>query len=418
MKIKNNFIKSILTLMAGSSVAQLLPVLIMPVLTRVYGAEELGVLANYLALVAILSIFLTLRLDMAVVLLQKENHAISLVKLCIKIALVLACVMLSFLVSYRFFIEFYQFSFESWWFLVPISAFLTACYAVLLAWLNRKKDYRGMSTSRVVQSGSISFLQMIACLFPLGSGGLIIADILGRAFAVIVLLKKKISICLFNLERKSKKQLVLLRKYSHFPRYEMPASLLNISAHQLPFVALPMLFSTTVTGMYFLVFRVMLLPSSLIGSAVTEVFRMHAIEDIKQTGNCQKLFIETAKLLFILAITPFLFIIFFAPWFFSFVFGEQWYIAGEYARILAPLALLQFVSSPLSCILIVREKLQLDMILQGIFLCCVILSLFLGWYSKSLIGLMVLLSASGCLFYIGQIVGAYYHSQAYRAIGG
>lgn len=410
MQIKDNFLRNVFTLITGSSLAQLFPILIMPILTRAYEASELGMLASYLAVVAMLSIFLTLRLDMAIILIHRENNATSLVKLCIKISLSLSVVLLLLIVGYQIIANHYQMTYEYWWALIPISAFLTACYALLLAWLNRKKDYKGMSTSRVVQSGSISLLQVLACLFPLGGIGLIFADILGRFFAVTLLLKRKVTINVFNLGKKTKRQLLLLRKYSDFPRYEMPASLLNVSAHQLPFVLMPLIFSNAATGMYFLVYRVMLLPSSFIGAAVSEVFRMQAVEELNKTGSCRLLFIKTAKSLMALSAIPFLVVAIFSPWLFSFLFGQQWYLAGEYARILAPLGFLELTSAPLSCILIVREKLKLDMVLQGAFLCLVCLSLFIGWYCGSLKILLILLSISGCCFYIAQIVASYHYS--------
>ena len=53
-----------------------------------------------------------------------------------------------------------------------------------------------------------------------------------------------------------------------------------------------------------------------------------------------------------------LLIIGFLPFLFSFILGNQWRIAGEYAQILSPMIALSFISNSLSGILIVKEKLK------------------------------------------------------------
>jgi O-antigen/teichoic acid export membrane protein len=93
------------------------------------------------------------------------------------------------------------------------------------------------------------------------------------------------------------------------------------------------------------------------------------------------------------------------------VFGPEWREAGEYAQIIAPLALIQFVCSPLSYVLIFREKLFLDLKLQVFFLILVVTALFLAAELNSIIATIWLLMISGVIFYLITLLFSYRHSK-------
>ena len=192
-----------------------------------------------------------------------------------------------------------------------------------------------------------------------------------------------------------------------FPLLEAPASLINTLAHQLPFLVFPLIFSSVIAGQYFLVDRVLIIPASLIGSAVFEVFKNKAQEDFARNGNCTPIFVKTGIALLAIGSLPALVLLFFAPNLFSFVFGPEWSKAGEYAQILTPLAWVQFVASPLSYVLVFREKLWLDLKLQATFLFLVLTALFVGAELTSVEVSLRLLVGAGIFFYAAQIYFSY-----------
>ena len=49
-KIKSDFIKNILELATGTSIAQFIPILISPILTRIYTPEDFGLFALFIAI--------------------------------------------------------------------------------------------------------------------------------------------------------------------------------------------------------------------------------------------------------------------------------------------------------------------------------------------------------------------------------
>jgi O-antigen/teichoic acid export membrane protein len=55
---------------------------------------------------------------------------------------------------------------------------------------------------------------------------------------------------------------------------------------------------------------------------------------------------------------------FFGPWIFGFVFGEEWYDAGVYAKFLSIYVLMAFISAPIASVFNVYERMDLQLTLN------------------------------------------------------
>lgn len=406
--VKSEYVRNVLTLMSGTTIAQAIPVAVTPILTRIYTPAEFGLFAVYMALISVGVMIATGRLEMAVLIARKDSEALQLAVISLVISGVI-----SFLAMIAITIWGQQIAvlaglpeLETWLYIVPFSIFLFSVYKVLLHWLNRKKQYELMSRSRIAQSGSISALQMVVGLAAKIPAGLALADCLGRVAALLFIfrrVKATVKLPEFNRAR----QYALIRRYRKFPFLGSPASLLNILSLQMPYVVIPAIFTSAVAGMYFLVFRVLMLPIALIGESMMEVFRSRAMEDLKEHGTCRPLFIKTLLSLVVIGLPPTLLLILFGREIFAFVFGEDWREAGRYAAILAPMALFRLSCAPLSGVLFIREKLKLILLLQSFFFVMVAISLVLGWMQQDPVLLVSFLSVSGCLFYLLQALSSF-----------
>ena len=408
---KSEFTRNVLTLMTGTSIAQAIPVAISPILTRIYTPEDFGVFASYIGFVGILGALSVGRLDMAIMLPRKNEDAIRIILVALIISLIFVFIQYFSIFTMDRLEEYTNFSILSWHYLIPCGVFFHGFYSIMLSWHNRKKNYDLMSQSRIIQSSSISVLQVVVGYFNKFNFGLIVSDLIGRLISIILIVKK--SNLLTQVPKFNKvKKIALLKRYKKFPLLEAPASLVNVSAHQLPLIFLPLIFSPAIAGQYFLVYRVLMLPTSFIGSAVLEVFKNQSQEDFRNTGSCRAIFMKTGFALFFMGLVPTSILIIFAPSLFSFIFGEEWRNAGEYAQILAPLVLIQLVSAPLSYILVFREKLFLDLNIQIFFLILVISVLWFATVSVNIENSIWWLMLSGCIFYFIQLVFSYKYSKS------
>ncbi|MCY4364083.1 MAG: oligosaccharide flippase family protein [Gammaproteobacteria bacterium] len=406
--IKSEYARNVLTLMSGTTIAQAIPVAITPVLTRLYSPAEFGLFAVYMALIAIGTMIATGRLEMAVLIARKDADALRLALISIAISGVFSILALCVIIIWgqQIAAASGQPEIGDWLYIVPFSIFLFSVYKVLLHWLNRKKHYELMARSRVTQSGSISVLQVIVSLGTKITPGLALADCLGRALSLVLILGRiRHTVKLPGFHRA--RQLALIRRYRNFPFLGSPTSLLNVLSLQLPYVIIPALFSSAVAGLYFLVFRVLMMPISVLGEAMMEVFRNKAAEDLEQHGTCRPVFIKTLSSLVIIGLPPTLLLMIFGREIFAFIFGEDWREAGLYATILAPMALFRLVCAPLGGVLFIREKLKLVLFLQSLFFLMVALSLALGWVYDDAVLMVVFLSVSGCLFYLVQALNSF-----------
>jgi len=407
-RLTSEYARNVLTLVTGTTIAQAIPVALTPFLTRVYSPEEFGLYGVYIALISIGTMIATGKLEMAVMIARKKSEAMQLAILsCIFSGLFSIFILFAAIIwGEQIAILTAQPDIGEWLYIVPLSIFLFSVYKVLLHWLSRNKLYEMMSHSRVAQSASISILQIIAGLVNKITPGLILADCLGRTISLVIIFKRirhTFPRPGFNLL----KNLALIRRYREFPFLGSPAGLLNILSLQLPYIIITVIFSSAIAGLYFLVFRVLMMPISLLGESMMEVFRNKAIENLDKYGTCKPVLLKTMRFLIMVGILPTLLLIIFGQELFAFIFGEEWRKAGFYASILAPMAFFRLVCAPLSGVLFVREKLQLILVLQAVFFLLVALSLILGWIYENPVLLVTALSVSGCLFYIAQALNSY-----------
>jgi O-antigen/teichoic acid export membrane protein len=381
LKPKSDFSRNVLTLMTGTTIAQAIPIAISPILTRIYTPNDFGLFALYMSIASILSVAATGRYELAIMLPKKDKDAIN---------IVLISILISFLLSFISLIIVFFFNasitkllgnpqISSWLYFIPITILLTGVYQSFNYWNNRKKQYKNLATSRVVRSGSTAIVNLSMGFQAIGSSGLILGGIIGQLIGTFflgrLLFKEKKN--LFK-QIKKLKIFILLKRYIRFPKFDILASILNASSHQITHILFNTLFNSTIAGYYYLTQRIISVPITFIASAISDVFRESASQDFNKLGNAKKIYISTFKKLFILSFFPSIFLYIFAIDLFIFIFGEEWKVAGEYARIMTPMLFLRFISSPLSFMLYIGEKQQLNLFGNFLFLILTILSFYLA----------------------------------------
>jgi O-antigen/teichoic acid export membrane protein len=138
-------------------------------------------------------------------------------------------------------------------------------------------------------------------------------------------------------------------------------------------------FSTTIVGYYDLSFRILQLPTNLIGSAIGQVFYQRAAE-AKIEGTLHSLFENVFRLLVIIAVFPMIILIVLGRDLFVLVFGINWTTAGEYAQILSCWFFFCFISSPLSTLYLVLEKQEFGLKWDTVNFSTRLVSLFIGCF--------------------------------------
>lgn len=392
LSFKSRYVRNIATLMTGTALAQAIPIAISPILTRLYSPEDFGIFALYMAIVSIVSVAVTGRYEMAILLPKKDGDAFNVMVL----AMGLSCAVsgLLFLLVVLFNQSLTELlgmpGLSRWLYWVPVSTLLVGVYQSLNYWSNRKGHYRRLAVSRVTQSGSSAMVQLGGGYTGSGAAGLVGGQLIGQTLSSVVLGKLIYKDDRAEVGKITKPRLVAMaRKYSNFPKYLIAAHGINIASSQMPVIILGMLFNTATAGFYTLTQRVMGAPMSLIAGAIGDVFRQEASQSYIQQGSCKEIYQKTLKRLVLIAAPLSVLFFFVAPWVFGFVFGPAWHVSGEYAQILTPVLFFGFVVSPLSSMFMIAEKQRVDLAWQVCFFIAVGGSFFIGMlFSSAKVSLM------------------------------
>ena len=371
------------TLITGTTVAQVIPIALSPILTRIYSPDDFGILTLYVSICAIFSVISTLRYELAIVQPRSNKDAKSIVIISLVIVSVLSAILLvsATLINILELDIFKDKSIYIWLYFVPFSVFFMGLYNISNYWLLREGQYREMSKSKMVQGTSLSISKVLIGLIK--NNGLIIGHIIGQFFSTMYVFKRSNKYW-SNIEKPSKIRIKRnLTEYKAMPLYSSPGAFADTLSSQLPVFTITYFFGSFITGFFGLTFRILNMPAALVSSAISQVI-LKEIMDREHNKSQKNLISFVLKIFFSLLalITPFgIFIWFFGESVFSIVFGENWSQAGSMSSILIIAVVIRFSVSPLSSILSVKENIKLGVLWQFCYL--VTLSSTLMFFSKS-----------------------------------
>lgn len=357
LKPKSDFSRNVLTLMTGTTIAQAIPVAISPILTRIYTPEDFGVLALFVALMAIFSSIANARYELAIMLPKKDEDAINIFALGFIITSTISCILLILVILFNdLFVKILNNKeIGTWLYFIPIAVFFSGIFNILNYFNNRKKNYKDIANSVIIKSIVLAIVQVSIGIVKSGASGLITGQLLSQIFANIRLLKNiiKDKVLLSKINRKN--IINLAKKYKDFPLHNAPASLVDTITLQMPFIFIAKIANETITGYYFLASRIISFPGALIGRSISQVF-FQKISEFKNNDNfCMPLLKETISKLFIIALTFALVMYFISPYIFGLIFGEKWKIAGDIAQYLSLIFFIKFIVSTLSQVLVLEN---------------------------------------------------------------
>ncbi len=374
------FIKNVLTVFTGTVLAQLLPLLVAPFLTRLYTPDDFGIFALYLSVITVAGVLATARYEMAITLLSKVQEAFSVLVLVSVLGIVTSLVLLILILVWQAPLN-SLLGVESdsvLIFLIPIGVLAAALFRAFSYWVIYRTRFRELATGKIAYSGGIAGLQLSAGAVSL-PGGLLAGQIGGQIGGALYLFYRGILEDMHLVKRVTlKSMLQMAHEFRKFPIYSLPASLANSLAIQLPVILLSVFFGATVVGLFALTQRVLAAPIAVLGVSVQDVFKERASRDYRETGSCRDIYIKTLKALVALAIVPFTVLFAIAPIFFEVLFGSEWRTAGDYTRILVVLFFLRFVASPLSFVFYIAEKQRHELVWQLCLLLVTGVSLIVG----------------------------------------
>ncbi|MGP4038808.1 lipopolysaccharide biosynthesis protein [Gracilibacillus sp. D59] len=401
--LNSNFNKSVLKVFTGSTLAALIPLVVLPILTRIYSAEAFGNFQLLLSIVTLLMSVGSMQFQLAIVLPKSKKESDNLFILSILILLIVTF-LFSLILWYGSEVILPLFNaqhLQSYLYLVSIGVFLGGLIQAVRYLLVRSQRYTDLAKTHVshqifTQGASLSigfFYPSFISLFLCHIGGFLVATL-------IAMRNQKFS---YTKEISFK---FLIKKYKKFPLINTPMVFLNDFSLQLPVFMISAFYSPELVGIYMLSHRIAYKPMSLISSSFAQVYFKEASTAFNKSKEALlRIYKNTVKKLTLMGILFILAINFVVAPSIGIIFGDEWEKTGIFIHILSFWFFFQFINSPISKTLSIINKQEFGLLIISVSI--VVRFLVMLVFKDTINGMLWGLSISAGLFYLVYNINIY-----------
>lgn len=352
----------ILRILSGVGASQLIALVALPFVTRLYSPSEFGVYGALLAIVAVVVVVATLQLQNAIVIPQLDSRAFELFKLsCLGSllggALTTVVATVSGVIPDR----------AAPW-LPALLGLAVACAAIgqsVQGLAIRQRKFGRIGLASLVRVCVVAGVQLSLGALDVGVSGLMLGYIVGEVAASSLLAARAHRWGERHHPLTTVRVRVLIRRYKDFAFFGTAQEVMNALSQGVPVVILGAYFGPAVAGAYSLAMRVLLAPAQLLGGAMRQVLSQRFS---RMVSKRQSLVAEFRALTYGTAV-PVLFGAFvlapFLPDLFSVVFGSSWRVAGEYSSWLIAWAAFLIFNVPASVVMRVTRRQRQSFLLNA-----------------------------------------------------
>jgi len=335
--------RATLTLLAGSALAQAIPLLLGPWIARLYTPAEYGQFSLVWTVASNLAVVGCARYEFALALEKDASGAATLLALCLR--MLLAMTAMAVLVGAAWML----------WADLPVAAALpfivlaAAASQALAQWAARAGEFAALARARVMQWGGGALAQVGFGLLQAGPLGLIGGATLATAAAAAMQARPAPAGGWRDLlAPRALREMAV--KHRDFPLLNTPHAFAGALQDTLAITLLTAWLGTPEAGAWALALRYLKAPASLVGGSLSQALYPR-LTQATSLAEARTLVRHNLLLLAALALPLMLALLAFGPWLFATVFGPEWRGAGELARSLAPYVALHFIAAPLSVVL-------------------------------------------------------------------
>ena len=249
-------------------------VLASPILTRFYDPHDFGLFGSFNAIVTTIIAASTLMFHQAIVIEEADRDSVTSTALCLSVATSFALASTGgALLLYGWLTSIFGpgVAVSLCW-LGPISILAAALFVTLQSVCIRRQWFKPLALYQVVRSALVVIFQLSLWIIWPNLYGLIIGQLLGQVLALLVLAR----VWPFLVEAVSAtRHLGAMRhiavRYSHFAIYGAPQSVLNSLSGNVPTLLLTGFFGANETGLFWLAYRMLILPNQVLVESMRSV---------------------------------------------------------------------------------------------------------------------------------------------------
>lgn len=351
--------------MAGTLGSQILALLLIPFVTRLYSVSNFGVMTTFSTVVTTISVISCLCFEQAIVLPKKNEKSFN-----IMAASFLCCISISlftFILIFFFEVPLSDklFKVDNIIWLVPVAIFLSGLRLIFNYWATRKRKFTSLSIANFSSSLGNQGTKIISGLIYGDRIGGLIAGVIGYALSPTLILGSLFAVKEFRHAKQavSKKDITsVFKKYKNFPLYATWNELLVNIGRSIPIFFLAYIYGNNAVGAFGLANNTLRVPIGVVANSVRQVYLQKAASLHAEGEKISRFMMKNTFALLFIGIIPFGFLMFFAPDLFILVFGKDWLQAGHFTRILSPWLLTLFILPPTTVSYTVLQKQNIRLI--------------------------------------------------------
>ena len=346
--IKSAGVRNFAKLLSANVVAQVIGLIVYPILTRIYAPEDFGLLNLFLSISGVLVILSTAEYYNAIVLPKNDKEGMEVSCLCVCILLlVVGLTVLTTFFSNEIALLFNTPALANYYWLMPILVLVSGGWNILNYWYVRSAQYSSISRYQLSQSTFSAVTKIGFGHFGVLQGGMIYSIVLAPAISLVIsvlsLVRNKMASSWSCPSWNNLKYVAC--HYHKFPLYSLPRSFVNMLAGQLPVLLLTPLFGSQYVGWWTMALLLGFMPISMITKSIYQVLYQHTTDRV---NNNQPIGVYFRRFtLFVLVIGSPLFgiLYWFLPDLTLLFLGEGWDETGVYLRWMLPWLLSSILTS-------------------------------------------------------------------------
>jgi O-antigen/teichoic acid export membrane protein len=404
--VSSKQVQNVAKLLSANVVAQVIGLVVYPILSRMYAPEDFGLLNLFLSIGNVLVVLSLMDYYYAIVLPKQERHAVALVHvsslaLLITVGLVAVSVTAAEAISTLFKSP----ELGQYYWMMPVYVLIMGGWNILNYWYIRQKQFGQisqylMSQSVLSASGKIGMGYAGAL-----QGGMIYAVVVAPLLSLVSSIVRNFKGCLQPLLHVSKTDIAEQSKqYRNFPCFVLPRSFLNVLAGQLPVLLLTPFFGAKYVGLLSMALLLGYTPIGTIARAIYQVLYQHTTERVHAAqgiGGVFWRFIAWSSLV-ILPVFGGLFIV--LPDLTSWLLGEEWRVVGTYIRWMLPWLYLSLLTGSTCYLSDVFMKQRTGLFFEILLAVCRAAGLCIGIASKDFMTAIAAYSISTAIAVLAQLV--------------
>jgi O-antigen/teichoic acid export membrane protein len=377
---RSEIVRNSTKLLTANVVAQVVGLLVYPILTRLYSPDDFGLLNLFLSIGGVLVLLATADYQYAIVLPKEDDKARAVFQvgafttICVSVLCLLAIPFSTPIATL-----FNAPNLANWLWLMPFFVLIYALWTLLNYWYTRRKNFGQISAYQVTQSSLGALSKIGFGVTGATSSGLIVSSIIAPFVALVanicINFKQKLA-DLLHIDRNACR--IVAREYANFPKFSLPRALVNNLSSNLPSLLLTPFFGLANLGFWGMGITLAFRPLNIISASIYQVMFEHITERVNQRQSIAHFLRKFLRLSALIFIPCFAALYFILPWLTSWLLGADWEITGHYIRWMLPWLTMSMLVAPICFLSDIFSKQKIGLLLEILLVCARLAGMLVG----------------------------------------